>query len=86
MWSDLDISGGQSGSNVWDSGFFTRALVNAGNSVTGQALHRTMTRSVFDWVFAQSRVSLGMGLEAQEPSLTSQPQLTGRQPCLVTPD
>ena len=47
--SDLDISFGQSGSAVWDSKFFVRALVN-GMDGAGLAWHRTMTSYMMNWV------------------------------------
>ena len=53
--SDLDIFPGQSGSNVWDSDLYTRALVNAEGG-DGRAYHRTMTRSVFNFVVDNSKV------------------------------
>ena len=53
--SDLDIAPGQSGSNVWDGSFYTRALMNAEDS-DGRAYHRTMSRTVFDIVVENRKV------------------------------
>ncbi|GAB4813562.1 hypothetical protein N2152v2_000608 [Parachlorella kessleri] len=49
--SDLDAYPGQSGSNVWDKDYYTRALVNAGTS-DGRVYHRTVTRTVYNLVMA----------------------------------
>lgn len=52
--SDLDIYGGQSGSNVWDSSYYTRALVNSMSS-NGRAHHRTVTRTIYHLVMKDAK-------------------------------
>jgi V8-like Glu-specific endopeptidase len=65
--STLDIAGGQSGSHVWDKGYYTRALVNAVGTESGQAIHRTVTKSVVNWLSSHTKVMCSLGLASQPP-------------------